>query len=157
MHVQKIGIGGANGKRPYGLPAWVSNTDAAKRVKTKYNSLLLPMAYTPGSPAHPAYGAGHATVAGACVTILKAFFKTFDTTPQGNVVPVVRSVLADLQTPVGAFMRIAKDSPYAFLLESVEGGEASRLSKARRSRNRLSTARERTRFRCSLVQMKTAC
>ena len=42
---------------------------------------------------------------------------------QGNVVPVVRSVLADLQTPVGAFMRIAKDSPYAFLLESVEGGE----------------------------------
>jgi len=42
---------------------------------------------------------------------------------QGNVVPVVRSVLADLQTPVGAFMRIAADSPYAFLLESVEGGE----------------------------------
>src|ERR1041384_2880711 len=42
---------------------------------------------------------------------------------QGNVVPVVRSVLADLHTPVGAFMRIAGDSQYAFLLESVEGGE----------------------------------
>jgi anthranilate synthase component 1 len=42
---------------------------------------------------------------------------------EGNVVPVVRSVLADLQTPVGAFMRLANDSPYAFLLESVEGGE----------------------------------
>ena len=42
---------------------------------------------------------------------------------QGNVVPVVRSVLADLHTPVGAFMRIAGDSPYSFLLESVEGGE----------------------------------
>ena len=42
---------------------------------------------------------------------------------QGNVVPVVRSVLADLQTPVGAFMRITGDSPYSFLLESVEGGE----------------------------------
>ena len=42
---------------------------------------------------------------------------------QGNVVPVVRSVLADLHTPVGAFMRIGRDSPYAFLLESVEGGE----------------------------------
>src|SRR6476620_12274924 len=41
----------------------------------------------------------------------------------GNVVPVVRSVLADLHTPVGAFMRIAGDSPYSFLLESVEGGE----------------------------------
>ena len=41
----------------------------------------------------------------------------------GNVVPVVRSVLADLQTPVGAFLRIAGDAPFAFLLESVEGGE----------------------------------
>ena len=32
------------------------------------------MAYTEGSPTHPAYPAGHACVAGACVTILKAFF-----------------------------------------------------------------------------------
>ncbi len=36
---------------------------------------------------------------------------------QGNVVPVVRSVLADLQTPVGAFMCIAGKSLYAFLPE----------------------------------------
>src|SRR5262245_24600735 len=42
---------------------------------------------------------------------------------QGNVVPVVRSVLGDLHTPVGTFMRIASNSRYAFLLESVEGGE----------------------------------
>ena len=42
---------------------------------------------------------------------------------QGNVVPVVRSVLADLQTPVGAYMRMGRESKYAFLLESVEGGE----------------------------------
>jgi hypothetical protein len=34
------------------------------------------MAFPEGSPMHPAYGAGHATVAGACVTILKAFFDT---------------------------------------------------------------------------------
>ena len=39
---------------------------------------LLPMAFPEGSPTHPAYGAGHATVAGACVTILKAWFN--DTT-----------------------------------------------------------------------------
>ncbi|MFK7770388.1 MAG: vanadium-dependent haloperoxidase [Mariniblastus sp.] len=38
------------------------------------NSALLTMAFPEGSPTHPAYGAGHATVAGACVTILKAFF-----------------------------------------------------------------------------------
>lgn len=36
---------------------------------------LLPIAYPEGCPTHPAYAAGHATVAGACVTILKAFFK----------------------------------------------------------------------------------
>jgi membrane-associated phospholipid phosphatase len=35
---------------------------------------LLPQAYPEGSPLHPSYGAGHATVAGACVTILKAWF-----------------------------------------------------------------------------------
>jgi anthranilate synthase component 1 len=42
---------------------------------------------------------------------------------RGNVVPVVRTVLADLQTPVGAFMRVAGGARYACLLESVEGGE----------------------------------
>ena len=38
------------------------------------DSYLLPMAFPEGSPMHPSYGAGHATVAGACVTILKAYF-----------------------------------------------------------------------------------
>lgn len=37
---------------------------------------LLPMAFSEGSPMHPTYGAGHATVAGACVTIIKAFYDT---------------------------------------------------------------------------------
>lgn len=37
---------------------------------------LLPMAFQEGSPMHPSYGAGHATVAGACVTVLKAYFDT---------------------------------------------------------------------------------
>lgn len=35
---------------------------------------LLPIAYPEGSPTHPAYGSGHAAVAGACVTVLKAWF-----------------------------------------------------------------------------------
>src|SRR5918912_2330171 len=42
---------------------------------------------------------------------------------RGNVVPVVRSVLADLQTPVGAYLHIAEGVRYSFLLESIEGGE----------------------------------
>lgn len=44
--------------------------------RTAADTILLPMAFAEGSPMHPAYGAGHATVAGACVTILKAFFDT---------------------------------------------------------------------------------
>lgn len=45
-----------------------------KTAALKKATVLLPMAFCEGSPMHPAYGAGHATVAGACVTILKAFF-----------------------------------------------------------------------------------
>ena len=50
---------------------------------------------------------------------------------QGNVVPVYRPVVADLLSPVSAFLRVAaggrrggaETRPYSFLLESVEGGE----------------------------------
>ncbi|MEO0820286.1 MAG: bromoperoxidase [Pseudomonadota bacterium] len=45
-------------------------------INTATGTRLLPMAFQEGSPMHPSYGAGHATVAGACVTILKAFFDT---------------------------------------------------------------------------------
>ncbi len=38
------------------------------------DTYLLPMCFKDGSPAHGSYGAGHATVAGACVTVLKAYF-----------------------------------------------------------------------------------
>jgi anthranilate synthase component I len=41
----------------------------------------------------------------------------------GNVVPIVRSVFADLHTPVGAFLRVADLAEKAFLFESIEGGE----------------------------------
>ncbi len=69
-------------KRNYRLPEWIAETEAAKRIQShnaKLNgvdvgTLFLPMAFSAGSPTHPAYGAGHATVAGACVTVLKAWF-----------------------------------------------------------------------------------
>ena len=66
-------------KRPYGLPKWLYETEAAKRVFGQQGGYLLPMAYSPGSPTHPSYGAGHATVAGACVTVLKAWFQLLET------------------------------------------------------------------------------
>src|SRR5215467_1201941 len=42
---------------------------------------------------------------------------------EGNVIPVYKSVIADFLTPVSAFLKLEKDRSYAFLLESVEGGE----------------------------------
>ncbi len=41
----------------------------------------------------------------------------------GNLIPVWREVLADMETPVSAFRKIAGGRPNSFLLESVEGGE----------------------------------
>ena len=41
---------------------------------------------------------------------------------QGNLVPIFRSINADLETPVSAYLKVAQ-GPYSFLLESVEGGE----------------------------------
>ena len=102
VHVQKIGIdiSGTNSKRPYGLPGWVGTTDAAKEVRKQHKSLLLPMAFTAGSPTHPAYGAGHATVAGACVTVLKAYFKTL-TSAGGIDTPVLFKTLKEREQPYG--------------------------------------------------------
>src|SRR5580765_196192 len=42
---------------------------------------------------------------------------------RGTFVPVVKEMVADLLTPVSAFLKIAEHADYAFLLESVEGGE----------------------------------
>ena len=48
--------------------------NANRQMPSAEGTYLLPMAYAEGSPTHPAYGAGHATAAAACGTILKAFF-----------------------------------------------------------------------------------
>src|SRR5918995_6984856 len=51
-------------------------------------------------------------------------FETFAQLAQRSTfVPVVKELVADLLTPVSAFLKIAEHSDYAFLLESVEGGE----------------------------------
>lgn len=41
---------------------------------------------------------------------------------QGNVIPIYREIMADMETPVSAYLKIANGS-HSFLLESVEGGE----------------------------------
>ncbi|HXG66665.1 MAG TPA: vanadium-dependent haloperoxidase [Blastocatellia bacterium] len=62
------------GAASYPIHADILDSDAVAEVFTRNGTYLLPMAFPEGSPTHPSYGAGHATVAGACVTILKAFF-----------------------------------------------------------------------------------
>lgn len=59
-----------------GLRAGIADTVDAIETLNGDGSALLPMAFSEGSPMHPSYAAGHATVAGACVTVLKAFFDT---------------------------------------------------------------------------------
>ncbi len=76
---------------------------------------LLPMAFAEGSPMHPAYGAGHATVAGACVTILKAFFQTVD----GNGRPVPWSTLNLPDDRVGDGANLISSS--AGVVETITG------------------------------------
>lgn len=41
----------------------------------------------------------------------------------GNVVPICEDLLADTETPVSVYLKLRRESPYSFLLESVEGGE----------------------------------
>jgi anthranilate synthase component 1 len=54
------------------------------------------------------------------------FFPPFDTfctlSKSGNLIPVYREIMADMDTPVSAFKKI-DDGQFAFLLESIEGGE----------------------------------
>jgi anthranilate synthase component 1 len=47
----------------------------------------------------------------------------FHAVPTGTLAPVYREVLADLETPVSAYLKVAQGTPISFLLESVEGGE----------------------------------
>ena len=54
---------------------------------------------------------------------LTTFEQFVDLAQRGTFVPVCKEIMADLLTPVSAFLKIAEHSDYAFLLESVEGGE----------------------------------
>jgi len=75
-------------------------------------------------PARVAYNKKPAEVAIGFQTMLQPDFKEFSRLArEATLVPVVKSVSADLLTPVSAFLAIADKEPHAFLLESVERGE----------------------------------
>ena len=58
----------------YPIHREILNSSVLQQLFQRSGTYLLPMVFPEGSPFHPSFGAGHATVAGACVTILKAFF-----------------------------------------------------------------------------------
>lgn len=62
------------GKTEYPINEELFESKAINRVFEKYGTYLLPMAYPEGSPTHTSYPAGHACIAGAGVTMMKAFF-----------------------------------------------------------------------------------
>ena len=70
------------GRANYPIDSELFNSSVLEKVFSKYGNYLLPMAYPEGSPTHPSYGSGHATVAGACVTVLKAWFDESWVIPQ---------------------------------------------------------------------------
>jgi len=68
--VQRVRTGAAD----YPIHSDLLDSPVLDRIQRSTGSFLLPLAFPEGSPIHPSYGSGHATVAGACVTILKAWF-----------------------------------------------------------------------------------
>lgn len=68
--VHNVVTGAAN----YPLHGDLVNSQAVKAVFSKYGTYLLPAAYPEGCPQHPSYPEAHGSVAGAGVTVLKAFF-----------------------------------------------------------------------------------
>ena len=69
-HIQVHVEGQAN----YPIHPDALNSVALSRVFTQQGTRHLPMPYPEGSPRHPAYGAGHNSVAAACAAVLKSFF-----------------------------------------------------------------------------------
>jgi hypothetical protein len=62
------------GQGSYPLPTRLLSSPVLPAIFAKYGSYLLPMAYAEGCPSHPSFPQGHGTLAGATVTVLKAFY-----------------------------------------------------------------------------------
>jgi hypothetical protein len=94
----------------YPLHPDVLNSHAVAEVFAKNGTYFLPHAFPEGCPQHPSYGQGHGTVAGACATIVKAWFND----------------LAPLTSIPG--ISIVQPSEDGFSLVPYEGADASQLT-----------------------------
>ncbi len=73
------------GAADYPMHSDLLNSPVLERAYNEWGSYLLPQQYPEGVPPHPAYPAGHATIAGACATVLKAMMNE-DTVIENPVV-----------------------------------------------------------------------
>jgi len=124
------------------------NSNAATYLNTTYNSYLLPQAFPEGSPLHPSYPAGHATVGACCVTILKALFDGSWNIPSPvqpdstglNLIPYVGSLTVEhelnkLATNIGIGRNIAGVHWRSDLQESQLFGEQIAIATLRDYKN----------------------
>jgi len=75
------------GMAEYPLGKEILNSQAVDQTFSKYGTYLLPAGFPEGNPQHPSYPEAHGSIAGACVTVLKAFFNESFVLPS----PVVAS------------------------------------------------------------------
>jgi membrane-associated phospholipid phosphatase len=105
------------GAAKYPLHPDVLNSKAVAETFQRYGTYLLPMAFAEGSPTHPSYGSGHATVAGACVTVLKAFFDETDTVKNPMVPNADGTALVPYEgaplTVLGELNKVARNIAFA--------------------------------------------
>jgi hypothetical protein len=105
VHMEKTG------RANYPLHSDVLNSQALAELFAKNGSYFLPHAFPEGCPQHPSYGQGHGTVAGACATIVKAWFND----------------LAPL-TSIPGLANIVQPSEDGFSLVPYEGSDAGQLT-----------------------------
>ena len=94
-----------SGAATYAINSEILASTSLARVFSAHGTFLLPQQFPDGCPTHPAYTGGHATVAGACVTVLKAFFDDSFVLPN----PVVASADGTALVPYTGQSLIARD------------------------------------------------
>jgi membrane-associated phospholipid phosphatase len=90
-HLTKVGV--------YPIHEEALGSRGLDESRKKSGTALLPQAYSEGSPAHSAYPSGHATVAGAVATMLKAFFRESYVIPEPVAASADGSRLVRYQGP----------------------------------------------------------
>ena len=91
------------GRARYPLAADLAKSAAFGVIQSSSGGLLLPLAYPEGCPIDPSYPAGHAVIAGACSTMLKAFFNEEFEIPN----PVVGDADGGALIPCGETLTVA--------------------------------------------------